>query len=142
MRTWILRICGPALALLTWYGAWIGHARNVAFAERGRPAVIDPVQGYNERVTTTTQVGITVDRQVSHDAFVSFRTEAGQRMRVSMNLPDSVLAEITAGRPVMVEYLPDDPQRVRFRGREARYGYGIAMGALVLGLTALFWRQV
>jgi hypothetical protein len=141
MTTWILRFCGIALAILSLNGAWAGFRTDAAFAEHGAKTVIEPVTVYEQTVTTTKKVGITVGQSTRNATFVSFKTAAGQPMRVHMNLPDTVLAMLNAQRPVMVEYLPEDPTITRFAGSTSGYGTLLLIGVVVLGLTVVFWKH-
>lgn len=142
MMTWILRTCAILFSLLMLRGAWQGHSRDAAFADHGRRAVILPLRNYTDRTTVTTRVGVEVNRETKHEAFITYRTADNRVMRKAMVVPDSILARINAGESVLVQYLPEDPEVARFAGAPSGTGTLFTLGAVITALTAIFWRKM
>ncbi len=40
MRTWVLRVCGVAMTLLSLVASWNGYVENSAFAAQGKVATL------------------------------------------------------------------------------------------------------
>ncbi len=143
MLTWTLRGCALILAAALIYATWDGFVENRAFAARGRRVLADPVAAYTARTTTTTNpVGMVVNEQTSNSAELFFRIDGGRRVRVNRVLPDDVLAKLTAGADVYLEYLPDAPESARFEG-DTRPSFSTAGAALlVVAATVVFWKKM
>ena len=143
MVTWTLRLCGLILAAALLFAGWDGFTENRAFADRGRRALVDPVEGYTARTTTTTNpVGMVVNEQTSNSAELFFHIDDGRRVRVNRVVPDDVLPKLVAGADVYLEDLPEDPEGARFAGYARAPLGATAAGLLALAVTVLLWRKM
>lgn len=142
MLTWTLRGCALILIPTLLFAGWDGFAENRAFAARGQRVLVDPIEAYTARTSTTTQLGVVVNEQTSNSAELFFHIDDGRRVRVNRVVPDDVLARLMAGADVYMEYLPDAPESARFEG-EARAAFApAAAGLLVAAATIVFWRKM
>jgi hypothetical protein len=141
MIPWTLRICAVIATLVCFVAAWDGFKENRSFSSHGQKALLEPIDGYTERTTTKTKLGVQVNQSKSHSARVAFTTQDTQRIEVNRDLPDPVLNALKARQEVYIEYLPEDPYRTRFVGY-ARAPHWVALFGLLLGaFTFFFWRK-
>ncbi|HVY64232.1 MAG TPA: hypothetical protein VHH11_05350 [Gammaproteobacteria bacterium] len=142
LRTWVLRICGVLLALLSFYSAWNGYVENRTFAAEARVATLEPISEYKETTTTKTKFGIKVSETKTKSAVMTFEVN-GQAFSINRNLPDDVFDAFSAGKPVQIEYLPEHPvTTARFVGHPAMPVESMLFGLAVAAITWFFWRKV
>lgn len=142
MVSWTLRICGLILAAALLFAGWDGFTENRAFAARGRRALVDPIEGYTERTTTTRQLGVAVNERTSNTAELFFHVDDGRRVRVNRVVPDDVLPKLVAGADVYLEYLPENPEGARFAGYTRAPLGATAAGLAALAITIVLWRKM
>ncbi len=142
LRTWVLRICGVLMTLLSFYSAWGGYVENKTFAAEGKVATLMPISEYKETTTTKTKFGIKVSETKTKSAIMTFEVN-GQPYSINRTLPDDVFDAFSAGKPVQIEYLPDHPvTTARFVTHPAAPLASTLFGLAVAGLTWFFWRKV
>lgn len=106
-----------------------------AFEDRGKTAVVDPIDHYTE---VTKKRRNTVE-SVSYKADLTFHTESGQAITVNKKISEEALQNFQAGRPVTIRYLPDNPLNTRL-GNETRLGGAGSIGFWTLiALVGAFW---
>ncbi|MCE9600954.1 MAG: hypothetical protein K8S21_01910 [Gemmatimonadetes bacterium] len=142
MLSWTLRICAIILSLTLFYASWDGVAENRAFEAQGVQALVEPPEGYTVNITTTTNLGVEVNRTERNSAKLSFTTRDGRRVTVNRVLPDEVLAAFRSGSDVFVEYLAEEPTTTRFLGHASKPLFPALLGLLVVALTRYFWRKM
>ena len=89
------------------------------FDRHGRPALATPPA---EITKTTKKKGGLVTIGTSYSGAFTFRTESGATVSAVRDFPEAMLPRIQAGTPVEIEYLPDRPQFIRFRGENVGGG--------------------
>jgi hypothetical protein len=140
--TWTLRGCAILFALAMFVGTWSGAKVNHQFSDHGQRAVAEPLDRYMETTTVKKKLGITVSETTSKSAEVFFTTADHQRIKVNRHLPDKEFARFSAGEPVYIEYLPEEPGSVRFMGHsESPWLCGL-LGVIALIIAKVFWRKM
>jgi hypothetical protein len=116
-----------------------GRQAQKAFNDRGRPAVAAPPAEYTE--TTKRKWGV-IPISTSYSAVFTFRTASGGTVSATRGFSKAMLAQMRAGQPVEIEYLPANPQSFRFRGENLATGGYQLLGAYFAVLAGwLFWRR-
>jgi hypothetical protein len=75
---------------------------------------------------------------ITYEGAVRFQPEGSQPVTLYLILPDRVVGDIRAGRPVYVEYLPEQPRWGRLKGFESGSTMQLLFGLAIL-LCGLPW---
>ena len=102
-----------------------------ALAERGRDAVVLPIEGYTEKTYKRSN-------RVEYEADVRFVVESGETVTTHKRLTAELLNRFAQNQPVSIRYLPDNPKvnRIGVEGKAGGADIGIGIVAFVIGL---FW---
>lgn len=117
----MLKLLWPILLIIFVVTSWREdnqvNKENDAFSNHAERAVAIPPKSYTE-VTHYKQKGALSEKKVtgvSYQADINFRTKAGAMVTVpNKSIPPDALKKMADGDPVALEYLPEDPSRVRF----------------------------
>ena len=142
MITWTLRVCAILSSLIAFSMSWSGFVENREFSAQGQRALVEPLEQYTERTTTTKKLGIPVGESKLHTAEIFFTTLDDRRVQVDRGIPDDVLAAFLSGKDVYIEYLSETPTTTRFEGHAARPFLAASIGFLIGGVTWVLWRKM
>lgn len=131
LKSFVIILIGSVMAIWTAKDA----IDDGKFERYGKTAVVEPLEKYTE--ITKKKGGQTT---VNYEADFKFRTESGQPVTVKRHLPVEMLQKFSAGKPVLIYYLPDNPRNVRLDQQTGRMGGGVGIGFWVLIMLAgVFW---
>jgi hypothetical protein len=117
MSKWLKVLCLSLASAAFLFVTWITYSENASFRRHGKVALVDPPAQYVEETRTKKKVltGIETTSKTKW-ATMTYTDSAGRKITFKRNLSDEVLASFEQGRPVHVEYLPDEYNTERFVG--------------------------
>jgi hypothetical protein len=117
MSKWLKVLCLALASAALLFLTWITYKENADFSSRGKVALVDPPAEYVEETRTKKRAltGIETTSKTKW-ATMTYTDGAGRKITFKRNLSDEVLAGFQQGRPVYIEYLPDEYNTERFPG--------------------------
>lgn len=117
----MLKLLWPVLLIIAAISFWREEVAIVkvddAFTLHGERAIVVPPKTYTE-VTHYKKNGALSEKKytgTTYEADITFRTRSGTSVTVAnKNVPQEALQKMANGEPIQVEYLPEDPSKVRF----------------------------
>ena len=118
-----------ALAAVVFIGYGVKERSEITgIQKRGKVATVEPIKDYTE----FRQGGSS-----TYTAEIHFKTEDGRDIIQKHSFPEEVLADLKAGRPVQVVYLPESPGSFVFAAEKP--GWWMVGGGVAFLVAALLF---
>lgn len=122
----LFKVLGALAASVFIYYGMQERSQITSIQKRGKFATVEPVKDYTE----FRQGGSS-----TYTAEFHFKTEDGREIVQKHSFPEEVLADLKAGRPVQVVYLPESPGSFVFAAEKP--GWWMVGGGVLFLLAAL-----
>ena len=137
MVRWLVRFLALVLSAGYFWSAWTIHAANNSFKIAARSEALAKVEGITELSALERGLSLPLLQNSSHKATISFRSGKFGNVVANARVPESVVESVLSQRPVLVEYVSNNPVQYRFRGTEASPVRPVLVGICVLAAAAL-----
>ena len=102
--------------------------KALAFSDRGKSALVEPIDSYVEETETGRRGVQTKKKRVE----LCYTVGSGDRVCVKRLVPDDYLDGLLKSRPTYIEYLPDSPRTQRLPGDDSGLRFLLVCNALLL----------
>jgi hypothetical protein len=108
----LFKLLGALAALVLIGFGLVDRSEIASIQKHGMLATVEPISGYTEHQQSALS---------TYTAEIRFKTADGRKIVQNHSFPEEVLSDLSAGRPVQVVYLPNDPSTFVFAREKASW---------------------